>query len=101
MFLNQLPVSMELPTFGSADQLQQQSNGSCQWMKRTCSGAITVHTKLALVSNKGVFMETAPLQRTDVEENEQEIELALREMKERITALTVEMEERWEESISG
>ena len=55
---------------------------------------ITVSTKLALVSNKGVFMETAPLKSTDIEENEQEIE-------ERIAALIVEMEERWEESVSG
>ena len=55
---------------------------------------ITVSTKLALASNKGVFMETAPLQSTDIEENEQDIE-------ERIAALTVEMEERWEESVSG
>ena len=62
---------------------------------------ITVRIKLALVSNKGVFMETAPLQRTDVEENEQEIELALWKMKEQIAALIVEMEERWGESISG
>ena len=62
---------------------------------------ITVSIKLALVSNKGVFMETAPLQRTDVEENEQELEMALREAEEQIAALTVEMEERWEESVSG
>lgn len=29
--------------------------------------AITVSMKLALASNEGVFMETAPLQRTDIE----------------------------------